>query len=154
MNIKEGEKVPDFSLVDQNEKIVTLESLKGKPAVLYFYPKDETPGCTVEACEFRDIYDEFSKMNCGIYGISPDGPNSHNKFISNHSLPFKLLCDPDKKMIKDFGVWGEKNMYGKISYGIIRSTFLIDENGILIKKWTNVRAKGHAEKVQSELEKI
>ena len=154
MNIKEGEKVPDFSLVDQNEKIVTLESLKGKPAVLYFYPKDETPGCTVEACEFRDIYYEFSKMNCEIYGISPDGPNSHNKFISNHSLPFKLLCDPDKKMIKDFGVWGEKNMYGKISYGIIRSTFLIDENGTLIKKWTNVRAKGHAEKVQSELEKI
>ena len=92
-------------------------------------------------------------MNCEIYGISPDGPNSHNKFISNHSLPFKLLCDPDKKMIKDFGVWGEKNMYGKISYGIIRSTFLIDENGTLIKKWTNVRAKGHAEKVQSELEK-
>ena len=93
-------------------------------------------------------------MNCEIYGITPDAPNSHNKFIYNHSLPFKLLCDPDKKMIKDFGVWGEKNMYGKISYGIIRSTFLIDENGTLIKKWTNVRAKGHAEKVQSELEKI
>ena len=154
MNIKEGEKVPNFSLVDQDKKIVTLESLKGKPAVLYFYPKDETPGCTVEACEFRDIYSEFSKMNCEIYGISPDDPNSHNKFISNHSLPFKLLCDPDKKMIKDFDVWGEKNMYGKISHGIIRSTFLIDENGILIKKWSNVRAKGHAEKVQLELAKI
>tara|TARA_Y100000768_G_scaffold301306_1_gene235142 strand:- start:2788 stop:3252 length:465 start_codon:yes stop_codon:yes gene_type:complete len=154
MNIKEGEKVPNFSLVDQDKKIVTLESLKGKPAVLYFYPKDETPGCTVEACEFRDIYAEFSKMNCEIYGISPDDPNSHNKFISNHSLPFKLLCDPDKKMIKDFDVWGEKNMYGKISHGIIRSTFLIDENGILIKKWSNVRAKGHAEKVQLELAKI
>ena len=84
MKIKEGEKVPNFSLVDQDEKIVTLESLKGKPAVLYFYPKDETPGCTVEACEFRDIYLEFSKMNCEIYGISPDDPNSHNKFISNH----------------------------------------------------------------------
>tara|TARA_Y100001958_G_C20933954_1_gene343119 strand:- start:12 stop:476 length:465 start_codon:yes stop_codon:yes gene_type:complete len=154
MNIIEGEKIPDFSLFDQDEKTVTLESLKGKPAVLYFYPKDETPGCTVEACEFRDIYAEFSKMNCEIYGISPDDSNSHNKFISNHSLPFKLLCDPDKKMIKDFGVWGEKNMYGKISYGIIRSTFLIDENGILVKKWTNVRAKGHAEKVQSELAKI
>ncbi|MBC63929.1 MAG: thioredoxin-dependent thiol peroxidase [Chloroflexi bacterium] len=154
MNIKEGEKVPNFSLVDQDKKIVTLESLKGKPAVLYFYPKDETPGCTIEACEFRDIYSEFSKMNCEIYGISPDDPNSHNKFISNHSLPFKLLCDPDKKMIKDFDVWGEKNMYGKISHGIIRSTFLIDENGILIKKWSNVRAKGHAEKVQLELAKI
>ncbi len=154
MTMIEGQKVPDFNLIDQDDHQVTLESLKGKPAVLYFYPKDETPGCTVEACEFRDIYSEFSKMNCEIYGISPDDSKSHNKFISNHTLPFKLLCDPDKKMIKDFDVWGEKNMYGKISFGIVRSTFLIDSKGILIKKWTNVKAKGHAEKVQLELSKL
>ena len=154
MTVKDGFKVPDFNLVDQKGNILTLDSLSGKPAVLYFYPKDETPGCTVEACEFRDIYAEFSKLDCEVFGISPDDTNSHNKFINKHSLPFTLLCDSEKKMIKDYGVWGEKNMYGKKSMGIIRSTFLIDKDGKLIKKWSNVRAKGHAEKVVNELQKI
>ena len=154
MTVKDGFKVPDFNLVDQKGNILTLDSLSGKPAVLYFYPKDETPGCTVEACEFRDIYAEFSKLDCEVFGISPDDINSHNKFINKHSLPFTLLCDSEKKMIKDYGVWGEKNMYGKKSMGIIRSTFLIDKDGKLIKKWSNVRAKGHAEKVVNELQKI
>ena len=154
MTIKEGVKVPGFNLVDQKGNLVTLGSLSGKPAVLYFYPKDETPGCTVEACEFRDIYAEFSKLDCEVFGISPDDINSHNKFINKHSLPFTLLCDSEKKMIKDYGVWGEKNMYGKKSMGIIRSTFLINKDGKLIKKWSNVRAKGHAEKVMNELHKI
>ena len=154
MALSEGSQVPDFKLIDQNNNLITLDSLAGKPAVLYFYPKDETPGCTIEACEFRDIYTEFDKLDCEIYGISPDDGNSHQKFINNHSLPFTLLCDIDKKMIKDFGVWGEKNMYGKVSMGIIRSTFLIDKNGILIKKWGNVQAKGHAEKVKFEFQKI
>ena len=154
MTVKDGFKVPDFNLVDQKGNILTLDSLSGKPAVLYFYPKDETPGCTVEACEFRDIYEEFNKLDCEVYGISPDDINSHNKFINKHSLPFTLLCDSEKKMIKDYGVWGEKNMYGKKSMGIIRSTFLIDKDGKLIKKWSNVRAKGHAEKVMNELHKI
>ena len=152
MALSEGSKVPDFNLIDQNGENVNLSTLAGKPAVLYFYPKDETPGCTVEACEFRDIYGEFNKLDCNIYGISPDDESSHQKFIDNHSLPFRLLCDPDKKMIQDFGVWGEKNMYGKKSMGIIRSTFLIDKDGILLKKWTNVKAKGHAEKVKEVLE--
>ena len=151
MSLSEGTKVPDFNLIDQNGATITLSSLSGKPAVLYFYPKDETPGCTVEACEFRDIYSEFNKLDCNIYGISPDDANSHQKFIDNHSLPFTLLCDPDKKMIQNYGVWGEKNMYGKKSMGIIRSTFLIDKDGILLKKWTNVKAKGHAEKVKEVL---
>ena len=151
MPLSEGTKVPDFNLIDQNGATITLSSLSGKPAVLYFYPKDETPGCTVEACEFRDIYSEFNKLDCNIYGISPDDANSHQKFIDNHSLPFTLLCDPDKKMIQNYGVWGEKNMYGKKSMGIIRSTFLIDKDGILLKKWTNVKAKGHAEKVKEVL---
>ena len=154
MTVKDGFKVPDFNLVDQKGNILTLDSLSGKPAVLYFYPKDETPGCTVEACEFRDIYEEFNKLDCEVFGISPDDINSHNKFINKHSLPFTLLCDSEKKMIKDYGVWGEKNMYGKKSMGIIRSTFLIDKDGKLIKKWSNVRAKGHAEKVVNELQKI
>ena len=151
MSLSEGTKVPDFNLIDQNGATITLSSLSGKPAVLYFYPKDETPGCTVEACEFRDIYSEFNKLDCNIYGISPDDANSHQKFIDNHSLPFTLLCDPDKKMIQQYGAWGEKNMYGKKSMGIIRSTFLIDKDGILLKKWTNVKAKGHAEKVKEVL---
>tara|TARA_B100000427_G_scaffold293488_1_gene271498 strand:- start:1921 stop:2385 length:465 start_codon:yes stop_codon:yes gene_type:complete len=151
MSLSEGSKVPDFNLIDQNGATITLSSLSGKPAVLYFYPKDETPGCTVEACEFRDIYSEFNKLDCNIYGISPDDANSHQKFIDNHSLPFTLLCDPDKKMIQEYGAWGEKNMYGKKSMGIIRSTFLIDKDGILLKKWTNVKAKGHAEKVKEVL---
>ena len=115
MTVKDGFKVPDFNLVDQKWNKLTLDSLSGKPAVLYFYPKDETPGCTVEACEFRDIYEEFNKLDCEVYGISPDDINSHNKFINKHSLPFTLLCDPEKKMIKDYGVWGQKNMYGKKS---------------------------------------
>ena len=152
MALSEGSKVPDFNLIDHNGENVNLSTLAGKPAVLYFQPKDETPGCTVEACEFRDIYGEFNKLDCNIYGISPDDESSHQKFIDNHSLPFTLLCDPDKKMIQDFGAWGEKNMYGKKSMGIIRSTFLIDKDGILLKKWTNVKAKGHAEKVKEVLE--
>lgn len=152
MSLSEGSKVPDFNLIDQNGENINLSSMSGKPAVLYFYPKDETPGCTIEACEFRDIYSEFDKLDCNIYGISPDDEKSHKKFIDNHSLPFTLLCDPDKKMIQDYGVWGEKNMYGKKSMGIIRSTFLIDKNGVLLKKWTNVKAKGHAEKVKEVLE--
>tara|TARA_B100001250_G_scaffold64805_1_gene51166 strand:+ start:7748 stop:8212 length:465 start_codon:yes stop_codon:yes gene_type:complete len=151
MSLSEGKKVPDFNLIDQNGENITLNSLSGKPAVLYFYPKDETPGCTVEACEFRDIYAEFNKLDCNIYGISPDDENSHQKFIDNHSLPFTLLCDSDKKMIQDYGAWGEKNMYGKKSMGIIRSTFLIDKDGILLKQWRNVKAKGHAEKVKEVL---
>ena len=151
MSLSEGSKVPDFNLIDQNGENITLNSLSGKPAVLYFYPKDETPGCTVEACEFRDIYAEFNKLDCNIYGISPDDENSHQKFIDNHSLPFTLLCDSDKKMIQDYGTWGEKNMYGKKSMGIIRSTFLIDKDGILLKQWRNVKAKGHAEKVKEVL---
>ncbi|MAU24719.1 thioredoxin-dependent thiol peroxidase [Chloroflexi bacterium] len=151
MSLSEGSKVPDFNLIDQNGENITLNSLSGKPAVLYFYPKDETPGCTVEACEFRDIYAEFNKLDCNIYGISPDDENSHQKFIDNHSLPFTLLCDSDKKMIQDYGAWGEKNMYGKKSMGIIRSTFLIDKDGILLKQWRNVKAKGHAEKVKEVL---
>ena len=151
MSLLEGSKVPDFNLIDQNGENITLNSLSGKPAVLYFYPKDETPGCTVEACEFRDIYAEFNKLDCNIYGISPDDENSHQKFIDNHSLPFTLLCDSDKKMIQDYGAWGEKNMYSKKSMGIIRSTFLIDKDGILLKQWRNVKAKGHAEKVKEVL---
>ena len=151
MSLSEDSKVPDFNLIDQNGENITLNSLSGKPAVLYFYPKDETPGCTVEACEFRDIYAEFNKLDCNIYGISPDDENSHQKFIDNHSLPFTLLCDSDKKMIQDYGAWGEKNMYGKKSMGIIRSTFLIDKDGILLKQWRNVKAKGHAEKVKEVL---
>ena len=97
MSLSEGSKVPDFNLIDQNGEKITLSSLSGKPAVLYFYPKDESPGCTVEACEFRDIYGEFSKLDCNIYGISPDDANSHQKFIDNHSLPFTLLAILIKK---------------------------------------------------------
>ena len=152
MTLKINSKAPSFVVPATSVGNYSLKDSVGKYLVLYFYPKDETPGCTVEACEFRDIYGEFNKLDCNIYGISPDDESSHQKFIDNHSLPFTLLCDPDKKMIQDFGAWGEKNMYGKKSMGIIRSTFLIDKDGILLKKWTNVKAKGHAEKVKEVLE--
>ena len=147
MTIKDGFKVPDFNLVDQKGNKLTLDSLSGKPAVLYFYPKDETPGCTVEACEFRDIYGEFNKLDCEVYGISPDDINSHNKFINKHSLPFTILCDPEKKMIKDYGVWGEKNMYGKVTIGMKRMTFLVNEKGAIEKIWGKVKPEGHAQQI-------
>lgn len=127
----EGQKAPDFTANDQDGNMVSLSDFKGKKVVLYFYPKDDTPGCTAEACDFRDNYQGLTQQGIVILGVSVDDEKSHQKFISKHSLPFTLLADTDKKIVEAYGVWVEKNMYGKKYMGIARRTFLIDEQGII-----------------------
>ncbi len=149
--LKEGNKAPDFRLkgVDEKgkEKDFTLKDFKGKKVILYFYPKDNTPGCTVEACDFRDNFKSLSGSGVVVLGTSPNSVNSHKKFWEKQGLNFTLLSDPDKKIAEKYGAFGEKKMYGKVTKGIIRSTFLINESGKIEKKWNNVKAKGHVEKV-------
>ncbi len=150
--LKEGERVKDFELQgishSGEEKNFTLDLLlEGKEyLILYFYPKDNTSGCTQEAKDFRDVYDEI-KNKFEVCGVSPDSIESHKKFMKKHSLNFPLLSDRDKKIMAYFGAYGEKKMYGKIKMGVIRSTFIISKDKVLIKAWRNVRAKGHVEKV-------
>ncbi|MFN0256874.1 thioredoxin-dependent thiol peroxidase [Pedobacter ureilyticus] len=130
MNIlQEGSKAPEFSAKDQNGNTVTLAQFKGKKVVLYFYPKDDTPGCTAEACDFRDNYQGLKAKGIEVLGVSVDDEKSHQKFITKHSLPFTLLADTDKQIVEAYGVWGEKNMYGKKYMGTNRATFVIDEEG-------------------------
>ncbi|TKC07027.1 thioredoxin-dependent thiol peroxidase [Pedobacter frigoris] len=127
--LKEGQKAPDFSAKDQNGDTISLSQFTGKKVVLYFYPKDDTPGCTAEACDFRDNYQGLTAQGIVVLGVSVDDEKSHQKFAVKHSLPFTLIADPDKKIVEAYGVWGEKNMYGKKYMGTNRTTFLIDENG-------------------------
>jgi len=129
--LKEGQKAPDFSAKDQQGNMVSLDQFKGKTVVLYFYPKDDTPGCTAEACDFRDNYQGLTAQGIVVLGVSTDDEKSHEKFVNKHSLPFTLLADTDKKIVEDYGVWGEKNMYGKKYMGTNRTTFIIDENGVI-----------------------
>jgi peroxiredoxin Q/BCP len=127
--LKEGDKAPNFTSKDQNGNDVSLDQFKGKKVVLYFYPKDDTPGCTAEACDFRDNYQGLSAKGIEVLGVSVDDEKSHQKFINKHSLPFTLLADTDQSIVEAYGVWGEKNMYGKKYMGTIRTTFVIDEEG-------------------------
>ena len=129
--IIEGQKAPDFTANDQDGKSVSLHQFKGKKVVLYFYPKDDTPGCTAEACDFRDNYQSLTTQGIVVLGVSVDDEKSHQKFITKHSLPFTLLADTDKKIVEDYGVWVEKNNFGKKYMGIARKTFLINEEGIV-----------------------
>ena len=131
--LKEGDKAPDFTVKDQDGNVVKLGSLKGKKVALYFYPKDMTPGCTIQACNIRDNYDSLKKAGIVIFGVSPDDEKSHINFIDEKDLPFTLLADTDKTMVKKYGVWVEKNMYGKKYKGVQRTTFLIDEKGNIKK---------------------
>ncbi|MDR0265675.1 MAG: thioredoxin-dependent thiol peroxidase [Sphingobacterium sp.] len=138
-----GQKAPDFSAKNQNGETVHLSDFKGKKVILYFYPKDNTPGCTTEACNFRDNYQSLKKDGFEIIGVSVDGEASHQKFISKHELPFQLLVDEDKSLVEAYGVWVEKNMYGKKYMGTARTTFVIDADGIIqhiIKKVDNKNA--------------
>ncbi|MNE52688.1 putative peroxiredoxin bcp [compost metagenome] len=130
--LKDGQKAPAISAKDQNGNTVTLEQFKGKTVVLYFYPKDNTPGCTAEACDFRDNYAGLTTKDIVVLGVSVDDEKSHQKFITKYDLPFTLLADTDQKIVQDYGVWGEKNMYGKKYMGTHRTTFIIDENGNII----------------------
>jgi len=127
--LQEGSKAPEFSAKDQNGNTITLAQFKGKKVVLYFYPKDDTPGCTAEACDFRDNYQGLQAKDIEVLGVSVDDEKSHQKFITKHSLPFTLLADTDKQIVEAYGVWGEKNMYGKKYMGTNRATFVIDEQG-------------------------
>ena len=127
--LQEGSKAPAFTAKDQNGNTVTLDQFKGKKVVLYFYPKDDTPGCTAEACDFRDNYQGLQAKGIEVLGVSVDDEKSHQKFITKHSLPFTLLADTDKQIVEAYGVWGEKNMYGKKYMGTNRATFVIDEEG-------------------------
>jgi peroxiredoxin Q/BCP len=145
--LKEGDNAPDFTVKDQNGKDVSLADLRGQRVVLYFYPKDDTPGCTKEACSLRDSFDVFKEKNIKVLGVSNDDEKSHQKFISKFDLPFDLLADTDKKLVNDYGVYGEKSMYGKKYMGINRMTFLIDETGRIAKIFNKVKVDEHADEV-------
>ncbi|MBR3120255.1 thioredoxin-dependent thiol peroxidase [Oceanobacillus profundus] len=145
MTIEIGKKVEDFTLPSQSGEQVHLSDFKGKHVVLYFYPKDMTPGCTTEACDFRDQHESFAELDAVIIGISPDPAESHQKFINKHELPFLLLADEDHKIAEMFDVWKLKKNFGKEYYGIERSTFIIDKEGKLQKEFRKVRVKGHVE---------
>ena len=145
--VEVGKPAPDFTLQDQLGKKVTLSKLKGSPIVLYFYPKDNTPGCTKEACAFRDAFAEYEKLGAKILGVSPDGVESHAKFIEKHELPFTLLADTERKVCEAYGVWKEKNMYGKKSMGVERTSFVIDSKGIVRQVFPKVKVDGHSDAV-------
>ncbi len=149
--LKEGDKAPDIQLQTETGEELRLSDLKGKRVVLYFYPKADTPGCTVEACEFRDDIRQFDKKGVAVLGVSPDKPAMQAKFKDKYSLPFHLLADPDKAAAQAFGVWKEKNMYGKKVMGIERSTFVIDPEGKIEKIYAKVKAAGHAGEVLAGL---
>jgi peroxiredoxin Q/BCP len=145
--LKEGQKAPDFEGADQNNLKIKLTDFPGKKVILYFYPKDNTPGCTAEACNLRDNYKELLDKGFIIIGVSPDNEKSHKGFSAKYSLPFPLLADPDKNILNLYRVWGEKKMYGKSVTGVLRTTFIIDEKGIIEKIITKVDTKMHTEQI-------
>ena len=142
-----GDKAPDFKTTNQDGEKVALSDFKGQKVVLYFYPKDDTPGCTKEACSFRDGWSKFRRKKIAVLGVSADDEKSHKKFAEKFSLPFPLLADTDKKIVKDYGAWGEKNMYGRKFMGIRRVTYLIDEKGKIAAVWPKVKPEGHADEL-------
>ncbi len=149
--VKEGEPAPNFNLKDHRGQTVELKKLKGYYVVLYFYPKDDTPGCTLEAKEFQALLPKFEKKNAIVLGVSPDPAESHCAFADKYGLAFRLLSDEDHKVAETYEAWGEKNMYGKKMYGTIRSTFLISPNGTVLKTWRKVNPQGHAEEVLASI---
>ena len=142
--VEEGKPAPEFTLADQQGNKVTLSKLKGSPVVLYFYPKDDTPGCTKEACAFRDGFADYKKAGAVILGVSPDDSKSHAKFAEKFDLPFPLLADHEKQVWEAYGVWKEKSMYGKKYMGVERTTFVIDKKGIVAKIFPKVKVDGHS----------
>lgn len=146
MSIEVNKQAPDFTLVNQDGEEVSLSDFRGKNVVLYFYPKDMTPGCTTQACDFRDDHERFKASNTVIIGVSPDPIERHQKFIDKHDLPFALLADEDHKVAELYDVWQLKKNFGREYYGIVRSTFIIDKDGVLQKEFRNIRVKGHVEK--------
>ncbi|MGN8913381.1 thioredoxin-dependent thiol peroxidase [Anaerofustis butyriciformans] len=149
--LEQGIKAPDFTLNDKDGKEVSLSDFLGKKVVLYFYPRDNTPGCTKQACGFRDNYDKYKDNDIVVIGISKDSEKSHSNFINKHDLPFILLSDPELKVIQSYDVWKEKNMYGKKSMGVVRTTYIIDEQGNIEKVYGKVKAATNAEDVLMDL---
>ena len=154
MSLEVGDKAPDFTLPTDGVRKVSLKALKGKTVVLYFYPRDDTPGCTAEACAFRDSLPDFSKVKAEVIGISRDPVASHEKFKKKFKLPFPLASDEDGKVTEAYGVWVEKSMYGKKYMGIERATFLIDGKGIIRDIWRKVKVDGHADEVLAAAEAL
>ena len=149
-----GDKAPAFSLEDQAGKTVKLSDFKGKKVVLYFYPKDDTPGCTREACAFRDEHSALQKAGAVVLGVSPDSEASHARFAGKYKLPFPLLADPDHGVSEKYGAWGEKSLYGRKFMGITRSTFLIDGSGKVARVWPKVKVDGHVDQVLEAIREI
>ena len=147
--LKEGEKAPYFEGVNQDGKKITLDDFKGKKLILYFYPKDNTSGCTAEACSLNDGYSSLTDKGFEVVGVSPDSTSSHLKFIAKYNLSFNLIADTEKKILEAYGVWAEKKMYGRTYMGVLRTTFIIDENGIIQKIITKVDTKDHAKQILS-----
>jgi thioredoxin-dependent peroxiredoxin len=145
--LKEGMNAPDFEGIDQNGNVIKLSDFAGKKVILYFYPKDNTPGCTAEACNLRDNYDYLLKTGFSVVGVSPDNEKSHKNFAGKYSLPFPLIADTSKQILSDYGVWGEKKLYGKSFLGVIRTTFIIDENGIIEEIITKVDTSDHTDQI-------
>jgi thioredoxin-dependent peroxiredoxin len=152
--VKVGDRAPSFTLPDGEGKKVSSQSLKGRPYVLYFYPKDNTPGCTQEACDFRDHHPNLKKLGVEVLGVSPDAAKSHQNFAEKYQLPFRLIVDADKELAEAYGVWALKKNYGREFMGIVRSTFLIDGTGRIAAAWRGVRVAGHAEAVLAEAKKV
>ena len=153
MPIAEGEKAPDFTLLDQDENAVSLSDFAGKDVIVYFYPKDDTPGCTKEACGFRDFWSEIQALGVVVLGVSPDKAQAHRNFIAKFDLPFPLLSDPDKAMLTEWDAYGEKMMYGKKRMGVIRSTVWVGADGVVKKHWAKVaKAADHPAKVLEALQ--
>jgi peroxiredoxin Q/BCP len=149
--VEEGSQAPDFELKSDAGETVKLSQFRGRPVVLYFYPRDDTPGCTKEACAFRDAYDEYLARDAVILGVSRDGEESHRKFKQKYDLPFTLLSDPDHEVAEAYGVWAEKSMYGRKSMGIVRSTFVIAADGTIASAMRGIKVPGHSDKVLEAL---
>ena len=147
MHLKEGDKAPDFQGIGQNEETISLSDYKGKKLILYFYPKDDTPGCTAEACNLRDNFSVLKKEGFELLGVSPDNPKKHKKFIDKYSLPFPLIADTEKEILNAYGVWGPKKFMGREYDGVHRTTFVIDEAGKIEKIIAKVNTKAHAEQI-------
>jgi len=149
--LKEGDLAPAINATDENGELITLEEYRGKKVVLYFYPRDNTPGCTAEACDLRDNYSQFIEQGFEIIGVSADSEKSHIKFKSKYGLPFRLISDVDRKVLQDYGAWGEKKLYGKSFLGVIRLTFIINEEGYVEKIIEKVKTKEHSKQIFAEL---
>ena len=151
-HLKEGDFAPEFNTLDQDGNVITLKQFKGKKVILYFYPKDDTPGCTAEACNFRDNHDELLKQGFVVIGVSPDTEAKHSKFVHKYDLPFPLIADEYKKVIKDYGVWGEKKFMGRTYDGVHRTTFVIDEKGKIERIIYKIKTKASTEQVMEVLQ--